>query len=278
MTSELAELITKGILRHGDVAHAYGSDALATVTPDGLLLGGQLYADPTAAMQAVTGETAPGGNGWVFWRVLDPTRQFLMPLEHARHMTRVDEAPPGLKTSLTHPLRIDHLTPPGSAGRIGMTICPGKSGASLFGGTWARDLGTDLEVIKAWAPQAVVTVMEAFEFDLLGVPHFAQQMADQPFRWFHLEVEDSGVPDHRFEAAWPGVKKQLLQMLKDGGSILVHCRGGLGRTGMVVASLLVEMGMSPEQAIQLTRQHRPGAIETSGQESYVKALRSGRAE
>ena len=49
------------------------------------------------------------------------------------------------KTSLTHPIRIDHATPRNASGRIGMTFCPGKIKRHAFsGGDWERDLDIDL--------------------------------------------------------------------------------------------------------------------------------------
>ena len=49
--------------------------------------------------------------------------------------------------------------------------------------------------------------------------------------------------------------------------------GGLGRSGMIAARLLVELGEEPRAAIQRVRQVRPGAIETAAQEDYVLACR-----
>lgn len=179
-----------------------------------------------------------------------------------------------VRTSQSHPLRIDVLRGPWSSGIIGMTICPGKKGESVYGAPWGRDLVTDLEAISAWGADCVVTVMEDFEFAMLGIPDFAAVMAAQPFEWLHLEIRDADVPDERFESAWPTARARVLAVLDRGGKVLVHCRGGLGRTGLVVARLLVEQGMGAEEAIRLTREVRQGAIETNAQERHVLALAS----
>jgi ADP-ribosyl-[dinitrogen reductase] hydrolase len=52
--------------------------------------------------------------------------------------------------------------------------------------------------------------------------------------------------------------------------VLVHCKGGLGRAGTVAALMLLELGMTPSDAIRMVRQARKGAIETPGQEQYVR--------
>jgi ADP-ribosylglycohydrolase len=53
---------------------------------------------------------------------------------------------------------------------------------------------------------------------------------------------------------------------------VVHCRGGLGRAGLVSSRLLVELGWEPDAAIQTVRRARPGAVETSVQERYIHDL------
>ena len=58
----------------------------------------------------------------------------------------------------------------------------------------------------------------------------------------------------------------------NGEDVYVHCKGGLGRAGTIAARLLVELGVSPKQAIADVRAARPGAIQTREQERYVHAL------
>jgi len=51
----------------------------------------------------------------------------------------------------------------------------------------------------------------------------------------------------------------------------LHCGGGRGRAGTIVARLLVELGMGPEVAIKAVRDARsPFAIETAEQEAHVR--------
>ena len=57
--------------------------------------------------------------------------------------------------------------------------------------------------------------------------------------------------------------------LKPGNKILIHCRGGLGRTGTIAARLLVDLGIEPNRAIDIVRGCRVGAIENSYQEQWI---------
>ena len=176
------------------------------------------------------------------------------------------------RTSATHPLQIAHVDAATGArigGRIGMTFCPGKRDLNAKTGAWERDLGSDLQTIANWGGSTLVTLMEDHELDLLAVPELGRRTASLGMAWFHLPIRDVSIPDAAFEAAWQGEGQALRKRLTAGQDIVVHCRGGLGRTGLVAARLLIELGESPTVALNRVRAARPGAVETAEQETYV---------
>lgn len=59
------------------------------------------------------------------------------------------------------------------------------------------------------------------------------------------------------------------------GRSLPHCKGGLGRAGMVAAQPLVELGMQPDAAIRAIRAARAGTIELAARAPYLRALTPG---
>ena len=88
--------------------------------------------------------------------------------------------------------------------------------------------------IIAWQPSLVISLIEEHEFPA-GTAAFEAALAEKGIGWRHF----------------------------------IHCRAGLGRSGMIAARLLVERGMAPEQAIIEVRAARPGAIETEAQERWI---------
>ncbi len=60
--------------------------------------------------------------------------------------------------------------------------------------------------------------------------------------WHHLPIIDADIPREPFDAAWPQVGPVLRAHLAAGHRIVLHCLGGLGRTGTIAARLLIEMG------------------------------------
>jgi len=179
------------------------------------------------------------------------------------------------RTSLSHPLLIATL--PVGPGAVGVTFCPGKQGDSVFGAPWARDVGLDLDVLQAWGATAVLTLVEGHELISLGVPDLGERILARGLQWHHLPIADLNIPGPEFETVWPAVAVQLRQVVTEGGRVLVHCRGGLGRAGTVAACLLVELGVAPQDAVRRVRAARPHAIETTAQERYALVYRPTQA-
>ena len=175
-----------------------------------------------------------------------------------------------LKTSISHPLIVNEVQVPGTGGRIGMTLCPGRSDdQSIYGNHWRRDLAIDLEAIRALDPAMLITLNQPKEFKALGVADFEATVRASGLNWRHLPIPDGGVPGPDFEQAWREVGSVARDALRAGRLVVIHCRAGLGRTGTIAARLLVELGMPPKAAIAAVRAARPKTIETPEQERHV---------
>ena len=139
-------------------------------------------------------------------------------------------------------------------------------------GAWERDLDADLRAIMKWGGSSVVTLMEAHELELLRVPDLGEQITRMGLHWWHLPIVDTRVPDAGFERAWNRTGDDLRRRLTAGEGVVIHCRGGLGRTGVLAARLLIEFGDLPETALFKVRRARPGTVENRIQEEYVRGL------
>ncbi|WP_295409042.1 ADP-ribosylglycohydrolase family protein [uncultured Thiocystis sp.] len=180
-------------------------------------------------------------------------------------------------TSTSHPLRIDAVAAP-TGGVIGMTFCPGKQQKHSISGHWDRDLASDLAIIQDWGAEVVVTLMEPEELAAVGVAQLGDAVEALGLDWYHLPIRDVHPPGQRFENRWILYGLKLRRLLRRGGRCVLHCRGGLGRTGTVAARLLVELGLSPPEAINAVRAARPGTIETAAQAAHVLACQAPHAD
>ena len=177
---------------------------------------------------------------------------------------------PTARTSESHPLCIAAVSPGDGHGRIGITLCPGKTDPAGLTGAWARDLDADLDAIQHWGATAVVSLITDDEFNYLSVLDLPRAVRDRHMEWWHAPIPDGWPPGPDFEDVWATAGEAIRDRLRLGFDVLVHCKGGLGRAGTVAARLLVELGASPEDAICYVRDARsPYAIETASQEAHV---------
>jgi ADP-ribosyl-[dinitrogen reductase] hydrolase len=174
-----------------------------------------------------------------------------------------DEAPAGM----------DVVQPGPQTGLIGMTACPSiafRRGALWR--SWFPSMEADLDAIAQWKAAAVVTLLPDLEMKHLRVEQLGEEVVRRGMRWFQFPLVIMEAPDEEFEVQWGEQGEEIRQLLRDGKNIVLHCHGGLGRTGTVAARLLIEFGESAGSAIERVRAARDGAIETQAQEDYVLGL------
>jgi protein-tyrosine phosphatase len=148
-------------------------------------------------------------------------------------------------------------------------------GMARLPGLWLSSLAKELSSIRAVGASTLVSLTESKELRWAGAGDFGAAVARAGLHWHHLPIRDFGIPDDGFEEAWSQVGPSLHQRLVAAERIVIHCYAGLGRTGLVVARILIEQGETPERALALVRAARPGAVQTARQESYLRGLGAG---
>lgn len=147
-------------------------------------------------------------------------------------------------------------------GEFGLCQMPGLTGT----------LEADLRRVAAFAPQLVLTLVEANELTQLGVPALITDMQALGMQVHHRPIPDFGTPpcDPSWDEAWQQSRAHVSELLATGGRVLIHCRGGCGRTGMIALRLMIDAGESPDAALTRLRETRPCAIETDAQMHWAK--------
>ena len=136
------------------------------------------------------------------------------------------------------------------------------------GGDWLSD---ETEKWRESGIQTVVSLLEEQEESQLEIQDEAKEVAKQGMRFISFPIPDRGVPGS--SAAAIEVFEEVYNELQRGKSVLVHCRQGVGRTGMAAASLLVLDGMEPQTAIEEVSKARGVRVpETPDQEQWICGL------
>ena len=121
-----------------------------------------------------------------------------------------------------------------------------------------RDLAEDLAYLRAEGIQVLISLTLAGTDPVVA--------AEYGIEVVHIPVVD-------FTAPTPLQIRQMVATVDraraDFRAVGVHCTGGMGRTGTMLAAYFVAEGATGSEAIATIREIRPGSIETASQEHAV---------
>jgi protein-tyrosine phosphatase len=136
------------------------------------------------------------------------------------------------------------------------------------GGDWLED------EVKSWRDAAidvVVSLLIPDEAEELGIQREEQYCLENGIRFLQFPIVDRSVPEPRANTAQLIAK--LDTALAGGSKVVVHCRQGIGRSGLIAAGLLMARGLSPAEAMKRASAARGVAVpETPEQVAWIIAF------
>ncbi|MEL6546002.1 MAG: ATP-binding cassette domain-containing protein [Myxococcota bacterium] len=117
----------------------------------------------------------------------------------------------------------------------------------------------DLEALQRLGCTVLVNLEEKVHYSEKGVASAGMQL-------IHSPIVDMSVP-----ALSRGRElcRRLSRLVADGESVVVHCRAGLGRTGLLMAMMLLWDGESPADAFEKVRAINPRWIQSDEQLEFL---------
>jgi protein-tyrosine phosphatase len=137
----------------------------------------------------------------------------------------------------------------------------------------ARPRGDDWleDEIASWRREGVDTVFSLLtpeEENDLGLNNEARHVKAQGMQFASLPIPDREAPDSDTKVA--KALQKVEADLSAGKNVVVHCRQGVGRSGLISAALLVMKGFTPEAAIKNLSASRGTSIpETAAQRRWI---------
>jgi protein-tyrosine phosphatase len=93
----------------------------------------------------------------------------------------------------------------------------------------------------------------------------------QGLQYCNYPIPDLGVPSSRESAR--NLLKQMYRELLAGRKIGIHCRGSIGRAGLIASGILVLAGVEPSNAIrEVSKARQVESPETAEQREWVKTI------
>lgn len=177
-----------------------------------------------------------------------------------------------MKTSASDPINVALLVSSdhGLPGTIGVTFAPGKVDLA---GRWNRDLEADLTRLRStFGIDVIVSLMEPWEYGFLGIADLGTRAEALGMTQILFPIEDRKAPGAGTEYAFIDLIRTIIALASAGKNVVIHCRGGRGRSGTVASSVLVARGHAPGNAIDEFRAARLTRTVRGPQEAWVHAL------
>ncbi|WOH37060.1 tyrosine-protein phosphatase [Thalassotalea fonticola] len=159
----------------------------------------------------------------------------------------------------THPFQTLTL---GNDSKLIFTPCPGTKSMSL------EDSITQLKQNQTSMLITLMTDAEMMANDVLALPGICHQ---QQITWLQLPIVDDEAPKLPFERQWSKHKQAILDEINNQGVVAIHCKGGTGRTGTVIALLLLHLGCSVTKIVAEIQAIKPKALKIQAQLDYLNA-------
>jgi protein-tyrosine phosphatase len=140
----------------------------------------------------------------------------------------------------------------------------------------ARPRGGDwlVDEVSSWRTDGVDTVVsliEDAEAQQLDVVHEPQAAEAYGMRFISFPIPDRGVPAS-VDAAISLIGR-IARHLERGSTVAVHCRQGIGRSGLIAAGVVMTSGVGAQEAIQIVSAARGiGIPETPEQRGWLEQL------
>jgi protein-tyrosine phosphatase len=124
--------------------------------------------------------------------------------------------------------------------------------------------------IAALGFHQVVSLLEPAEAEVLGLAQEAELVTAQSMKFVSFAIPDMGLPAN--SEGFTRLARLLFTEIDAGTNTLIHCRGGIGRSGLLAAAVLLRGGKDVQAAfaqVSLMRGRR--VPETAQQGDWLQA-------
>jgi len=144
------------------------------------------------------------------------------------------------------------------------------------GKDWIED---DIRFLHRAGVDVLVSALTPAEAEELGLLDEGQCCQGNGLEFLSFPIEDRSVPQSFSE--FDGLLNDVIDYLRHDKAVGVHCRAGIGRSSMIVASALVRHGLSADSAFRAIQEARGCSVpDTPEQRQWVErySSRFGRPE
>ena len=131
----------------------------------------------------------------------------------------------------------------------------------------------DIRLLKRAGVDVLVSALTPYETEDMGLLEESRCCQNYGLEFLSFPIEDRSVPASFSE--FDGLLNSLTDRLRKGKAVGVHCRAGIGRSSMIVASALIRDGLSVDSAFRAIQDARGCSVpDTAEQRQWVERYSS----
>lgn len=115
-------------------------------------------------------------------------------------------------------------------------------------------LPDDVAALKKQGVDIVVSALTSTEMVELGLELEEEECSRHGIKFISHPIRDRQVPDRN--STMDDLVEKLTTKIDSGLSIVIHCRAGIGRSGLIAAGVLIANGFEVDQAIDTISRSR----------------------
>jgi len=159
-----------------------------------------------------------------------------------------------------HPIHLLNVT---ESAQLLLTPCPDSDSSAL---------SAALQQFSFNNSPALLTMMTKQELQDKGLAELGKHATISDLQWFHMPIEEGGIPDQAWEDYWQIMQPRFLQLLKSGVNLTLHSKKNTGRTAIVAARIMLGLGFSLDEIVSKVEAIMPDAFNTLVQLQYIQSV------
>lgn len=134
-------------------------------------------------------------------------------------------------------------------------------------GEWIEE---EFSGLKRLGIDKIVSLLESFEQCDVGLEKEEMLCIKNGMEYSSFPIPDRGLPNTLQAKKF---SKELYTEICNGKHIVIHCRAGIGRTGIIAGAVIVNTGITALEAFTLISEARGVQVpDTEEQENWLKSL------
>lgn len=123
------------------------------------------------------------------------------------------------------------------------------------GGEWLED---EVSAWKQMGLHTVVSLLHQYEADELGISAEERACVRHGIRYRSFPIKDRGTPES--ERKFLELADEVAALVKAGSAVAIHCRAGIGRSGLFAGAVLLRLGVPAAQVFAVLSRARGLAV------------------